>query len=107
RLVPSRYCLSTAPHSFPTRRSSDLGGLLNSCAVRHGGHPVRGRQLPRSTSRVSGACSRTMVRATPGGIREGVSSETTIITRKDRSEEHTSELQSREKLVCRPLLEKN
>src|SRR5690606_40463029 len=29
-----------------------------------------------------------------------------LIVHNDRSEEHTSELQSREKLVCRPLLEK-
>src|SRR5690606_39802637 len=31
---------------------------------------------------------------------------TSAATRCSRSEEHTSELQSREKLVCRPLLEK-
>src|SRR5207302_8840173 len=31
---------------------------------------------------------------------------TLVVERKDRSEEHTSELQSRENLVCRLLLEK-
>src|SRR5438445_11885301 len=69
-------------HSFPTRRSSDLPTRWS-----------KGRTAsPRSRSRASatrpprsrGACS-----ACPG-----------------RSEEHTSELQSRQYLVCRLLLEK-
>src|SRR5437660_7238245 len=58
------------PHSFPTRRSSDLRLDL-------GVRPHRARQL---------ADARRLER---------------------RSEEHTSELQSRGHLVCRLLLEKN
>src|SRR5436305_11029293 len=58
-------------HSFPTRRSSDLGG------VRRGGPDGAGRGGDRPA-------------AVPAG----------------RSEEHTSELQSRPHLVCRLLLEK-
>src|SRR5690606_40897292 len=49
----------------------------------------------------------------PGGaMKKGTVSKAVIVRtkkklrRKDRSEEHTSELQSREKLVCRLLLEK-
>src|SRR5437870_6459368 len=60
-------------HSFPTRRSSDLGG---------GGRFVSIRQF----------C---LWRYPPS-----------LPTNKIRSEEHTSELQSRGHLVCRLLLEK-
>src|SRR5690606_41040816 len=41
---------------------------------------------------------------TPGGA--GTESLTSTLPRRGRSEEHTSELQSRENLVCRLLLEK-
>src|SRR5690625_6312116 len=57
-------------HSFPTRRSSDLGGWH--------GHDGSSRPRP-PRARSGGPC---------------------------RSEEHTSELQSRGHLVCRLLLEK-
>src|SRR5437899_11104347 len=87
------YCLhaagSCAPadlHSFPTRRSSDLRELVN-LAVTHV-HPRRAglqhrheRRVPREDADLAG-CAR------------------------DRSEEHTSELQSLRHLVCRLLLEK-
>src|SRR5690625_6637119 len=59
-------------HSFPTRRSSDLDGLVDG-----GGDDVR------------------------VGDRVGVQARG-----HERSEEHTSELQSRGHLVCRLLLEK-
>src|SRR5690606_41457506 len=57
-------------------------------------HPLPGKTLPRPMRRSRGAP------AIPGGAgaEAGTSS--------DRSEEHTSELQSRENLVCRLLLEK-
>src|SRR5690606_41452572 len=32
----SRYCARRAPHSFPTRRSSDLGDLIELVADQHG-----------------------------------------------------------------------
>src|SRR5207302_9198602 len=63
-------------HSFPTRRSSDL-----STSSRSGSNP-----RPIKRARKSGTVGSCSVAA--------------------RSEEHTSELQSREKLVCRLLLEK-
>src|SRR5690606_41777123 len=78
-------------HSFPTRRSSDLSSNrpcspLSSracrCSVRRPGLSDLGSR--RRPSRVGKASS----------------------TALERSEEHTSELQSRENLVCRLLLEK-
>src|SRR5690606_41566390 len=65
-----------ALHSFPTRRSSDL---------------VAEQPIPTV---------RTMAPTTPRRMLEDRR------TMRTRSEEHTSELQSRENLVCRLLLEK-
>src|SRR5690606_42076429 len=87
-------------HSFPTRRSSDLYSRRH-CADRRG---LCGRTAARRDD--------PLFRGRPGrrGLdpgREGA----VIDGRPDlppyrRSEEHTSELQSRENLVCRLLLEK-
>src|SRR5690606_40372976 len=65
-------------HSFPTRRSSDL------CSPGRSAQPTRCR---------------------PSSILSAASSGRSAC-RRWRSEEHTSELQSRENLVCRLLLEK-
>src|SRR5690606_41411621 len=70
-------------HSFPTRRSSDL--------------PYVGR-------RFRGRVVRTLLRGEP--IFQQGEATTTPRGFTLRSEEHTSELQSRENLVCRLLLEK-
>src|SRR5690606_42065470 len=98
----ARACSTTTRdlHSFPTRRSSDLifpgsfravstrktypSGFLGSKSQIP--HPVG---LPTDTNRFLG--------------RDG---EDIGLHRFVRSEEHTSELQSRENLVCRLLLEK-
>src|SRR5690606_41747003 len=90
--------------SFPTRRSSDLR-LANTCAG--GVYPVRlARAEPEEERRIAGT------------RREKVGEVRGVIDRRDplghprnlqalvRSEEHMSELQSRENLVCRLLLEK-
>src|SRR5690606_41967386 len=68
-------------HSFPTRRSSDL--KLPQPDARHGASARRPGERRRAAGR--------------GAARGGPMT---------RSEEHTSELQSRENLVCRLLLEK-
>src|SRR5437868_14678796 len=68
-------------HSFPTRRSSDLLLITIFCSA---SRTVR-------SSRASHSLAATRTRATPS---------------RARSEEHTSELQSRFDLVCRLLLEK-
>src|SRR5204862_4657675 len=74
-------------HSFPTRRSSDLGRRRAKPAERAG----EGRERPHQASERAGSChGASLSRA----------------NRRLRSEEHTSELQSRRDLVCRLLLEK-
>src|SRR5206468_7305177 len=87
-------------HSFPTRRSSDLVRLPPSrrklcagghCQARRGtaAHSVRSWRYWRD--RRCGRINRCFLSAGEAG---------------KRSEEHTSELQSRSDLVCRLLLEK-
>src|SRR5690606_39898353 len=91
------YAVPRSLHSFPTRRSSDLHGER-----RIGPHPRRRRRGGRSGRRKSGG------RLGGGGtgpdhhLYAGFASPRSTA----RSEEHTSELQSRENLVCRLLLEK-
>src|SRR5699024_12660520 len=69
-------------HSFPTRRSSDLTAISNTMFRLTGSHALA---EPYS---ISAGCQVVTNMAPP------------------RSEEHTSELQSRFDLVCRLLLEK-
>src|SRR5690606_39312182 len=77
-------------HSFPTRRSSDLAppsrAVLTSSA--------RSRRCTSAPARTRSRCRATSLAASRS------------VAVRSRSEEHTSELQSREKLVCRLLLEK-
>src|SRR3712207_7663577 len=78
---------------FPTRRSSDLAG---PCRADHRGtchesRPRIRRAAPRRPPGVPPAS------ALPRALHQAA---------RDRSEEHTSELQSRQYLVCRLLLEK-
>src|SRR5690625_6822495 len=86
---PLLYCSSDRRllHSFPTRRSSDL-----HCW--RAWHPRSRSWLPRACSREQARPSRCPRRWRPSCCSS------------PRSEEHTSELQSRGQLVCRLLLEK-
>src|SRR5690625_6240906 len=77
----SRYAVHRDLHSFPTRRSSDLLFVIRGTTV---------STWPNRTP--TWTCSRNR------GSRASSSNR--------RSEEHTSELQSRGHLVCRLLLEK-
>src|SRR5947209_16039177 len=72
-------------HSFPTRRSSDLPIDRHADLRPAGADQGRGRPGPSPVRR--------------GGLGSG-------LVGPFRSEEHTSELQSRQYLVCRLLLEK-
>src|SRR5207249_11692603 len=84
-------------HSFPTRRSSDLAAL-ELLPDRPGRlpQPLPARQLDREQFAV-------LVVA----VQHPVLQERLHVDRREaRSEEHTSELQSRFDLVCRLLLEK-
>src|SRR5439155_25009326 len=85
------------PHAFPTRRSYDL-----ALAVRRtdgGPHEIHAADMPRRADlgQARAACERTPRQ----GVRRGK-----VVHMVGRSEEHTSELQSRGQLVCRLLLEK-
>src|SRR5207302_11324126 len=87
--------------SFPTRRSSDLSPfhLLLSRAAPH-----ESSKLPRFLNFVEAASCRFIRLATchPHSRPDAAGCRIYDV----RSEEHTSELQSRENLVCRLLLEK-
>src|SRR5436309_6269567 len=73
-------------HSFPTRRSSDLTRVERPENAHH-----------RGVRRVGPTVRRALTGIPTAGLGRRV---------EHRSEEHTSELQSRENLVCRLLLEK-
>src|SRR5439155_27191651 len=86
-------------HSFPTRRSSDLG-LIRPAMLTRGNDPDEFALLLDARGDVLAVTGGTCRSAEQHGGR-----------RRDhhplhRSEEHTSELQSRGHLVCRLLLEK-
>src|SRR5690606_39809173 len=89
-------------HSFPTRRSSDL--------ERHSpGHEraeaLSGGTLEMNADGVFGQAFRS-VAAGQFAANHGADDAMDVADGQRRSEEHTSELQSRENLVCRLLLEK-
>src|SRR5207302_7001261 len=104
---PRRTGNTTGYTAFPTRRSSDLvsetplpgataGCGCTSCApcVVEGSLPPDVRTRPTLRERVAGVFSKDPAPGT-----------TVVVSETPRSEEHTSELQSRENLVCRLLLE--
>src|SRR5690606_40654101 len=96
----SAYAAPRDLHSFPTRRSSDMrigrhvARLLDDTGVDPAAPPLRA-----DLGAGAGAEER-FDRPFPRGACRGIE------RRAVRSEEHTSELQSRENLVCRLLLEK-
>src|SRR5690606_39663735 len=92
-------------HSFPTRRSSDLGaskgiGKAIACAFAREGASVA---VCARTAEELEHTRQELERIAPGREHLAVQAD---CSDKTRSEEHTSELQSRENLVCRLLLEK-
>src|SRR5690606_41583162 len=98
--VVSSACCPPDRRSFPTRRSSDLIGLDRQLGRRGVGVVVvvqlfaTDDQAPGRD--VGGGVGRLEVAVAPP-VAQAID---------DRSEEHTTELQSRENLVCRLLLEK-
>src|SRR5207302_3884082 len=84
-------------HSFPTRRSSDLAPDGQLHPLQQGFWEEHGLQC--------GYCTPGMIMAAVGLLQDNPKPSEREI-REGRSEEHTSELQSRENLVCRLLLEK-
>src|SRR5690606_41562439 len=86
-----------ALHSFPTRRSSDLVVLTMSTASSLYADHLATLHERAATALESGGFDHLVV---PSGTPH------VQVFDDRRSEEHTSELQSRENLVCRLLLEK-
>src|SRR5690606_41813410 len=94
-------------HSIPTRRSSDLGRHRVRAGRRHGPDPGPGRD-PDRAGRPGAGPGDLRRRADVAGLQPGrriARVERTAVSLSVRSEEHTSELQSREILVLRLLLE--
>src|SRR5206468_11786766 len=89
-------------HSFPTRRSSDLKtfGSGPNASARGPAIAARRRAPRRSQRRTPDMLILTCPYC---GV---AADETELAPGGERSEEHTSELQSRSDLVCRLLLEK-
>src|SRR5690606_41745374 len=90
-------------HSFPTRRSSDLEGTAQAVPSLHvlPSSPISPRRTAPRPPSVPAA------HPTKGCLCERTQRPLRLDDpRSARSEEHTSELQSRENLVCRLLLEK-
>src|SRR5690606_41527402 len=98
-----RHRHSRVLHSFPTRRSSDLRGFTRpSWLRRRSAWRSRRSCCALSYGTCSGASSSSL--ASPSSA-STASTGTGWSGPYSRSEEHTSELQSRENLVCRLLLE--
>src|SRR5690606_41357875 len=100
----SRRCDHRPLHSFPTRRSSDLPWTPG----------IRHQRTEHATVADAARSLQLSVLLRPRFRRHGEPVELMLTVHSDhrcstssaRSEEHTSELQSRENLVCRLLLEK-
>src|SRR5690606_41747125 len=86
----NHYAAHRVLHSFPTRRSSDLIGMILDTTPLLPWRPAI--LSPSVILRFWAMETRTIMFTSAGSS--------------SRSEEHTSELQSRENLVCRLLLEK-
>src|SRR5690606_41757640 len=87
-------------HSFPTRRSSDLGNDDVEAAAELGRRALGGAAHGLSVAHIGHDRQRTHA------LCPYQANSLFEILAARRSEEHTSELQSRENLVCRLLLEK-
>src|SRR5690606_42165620 len=100
-------CHSDHPdlHSFPTRRSSDLA---TAAADPHLVANVLALDFPEVAKPEPGVGALDLLAVGADDLLEQavVVTDAVAEARQVRSEEHTSELQSRENLVCRLLLEK-
>src|SRR5207244_12545030 len=90
-------------HSFPTRRSSDLA--RNTCSAAPSSTNI-GDQLSRAASWCRSPVRSTTTEVRPTRLQRHRSNIRLTTETNPRSEEHTSELQSPDHLVCRLLLEK-
>src|SRR5690606_41907118 len=86
--------------SSPTRRSSDLAGPARSAG------PAQAAGPARAAAQAAGPARAAAQAAGPARAAAQAAGPARAAAPAPRSEEHTSELQSRENLVCRLLLEK-
>src|SRR5690606_39627072 len=102
QLIFLRCRIASASLSCPTRRSSDLGARRDPPGrrCREGGRRSRRGGTETLGGGAAGRTERAAAHRTPDRPDQCAGRGA------PRSEEHTSELQSREKLVCRLLLEK-
>src|SRR5690606_41521769 len=100
-------CDHRALHTFPTRRSSDLNPEHRSWLDRMAGELVSEMDSSGAIREKLGSPDCGFFGAPASNEEYGVTEAPVIQQDGDpaRSEEHTSELQSRENLVCRLLLE--
>src|SRR5690606_40589880 len=91
-------------HSFPTRRSSDLSPARAVCSRSTGDSRCPVARVSTTRSRTFSSNTSSLRITSPGW--SAPLEICAVSTMANRSEEHTSELQSRENLVCRLLLEK-
>src|SRR5690606_42056864 len=89
-------------HSFPTRRSSDLLTLAEDGPVSYEEGGLTSGEAGDGTPQEAGGPAPPQEGGVPPQAQDGLK----VRDEDGRSEEHTSELQSRENLVCRLLLEK-
>src|SRR5690606_40632607 len=96
-----------ALHSFPTRRSSDLaaGCSLHAKVDASLSYGTTRIVVGQITSQAIGVIAATIIARARVAVEKAVLPFRVLVVAGDRSEEHTSELQSRENLVCRLLLE--
>src|SRR5690606_40835817 len=97
-LSPARSATRPSLPSFPTRRSSDLDGRATVLGLATGSTPIG---VYRELIRLHREEDLDFARVITFNL-----DEYWPMPPDSRSEEHTSELQSRENLVCRLLLEK-
>src|SRR5690606_42098690 len=103
-LFLSRCHRCRALHSFPTRRSSDLDRRRSELGMKWG-DVLAVSGLSDQTLLTARTKNATLLGLTKARIEKALQWEPGSVDA-IRSEEHTSELQSRENLVCRLLLEK-
>src|SRR5690606_41561679 len=95
-------CLGTSPTQFLLLSLHDALPISHGCAGRAASPPRAGIEHCARPSATGGSSEFDRCCASYTGVDRSLST----MMRLPRSEEHTSELQSRENLVCRLLLEK-
>src|SRR5437660_9017342 len=97
---------SAAPHTNETTFRNGYPTRLNSLIDTEGAPPNRWAITKSARKRWAMSSTWAPISTPGGGTAKVLSWKPSLVARSSRSEEHTSELQSRGHLVCRLLLEK-